>query len=304
MAYSAAFPAAQLVAWPSHTPPALAQSAPRHSTSSLRAAQCARPAPLAQLARLPPSRSPLALAQLAARSAQRCCPARLRPHPLAPARFARASVWPIPRTAAARLGFARRTRRPPPSPSHCTTGPASQLAPLVSARPHAFSSPSLRCRSRMSAPRLSSSLSFLPRVSFLSLPADGARPIGRPPAPTQGRRPNPTACPAHLPSTPRPIPPIKPWTEPSPLPFLCSPFQSPPPPVNSPLPSANAVAEATRSTAVVHRAHRFRSNRVLPWIDRVSCSPAPFLLYPDRHRRRIISLEPPRTPRSLLPDSR
>ena len=63
--------------------------------------------------------------------------------------------------------YARRTRRLPFF-SRCATGPASQLAPLVSARPHAFyPSPSPRCRPHPSAATIPFPSS--PR-SFPSLP--------------------------------------------------------------------------------------------------------------------------------------
>ena len=71
-------------------------TSPAASLPSLARSACSA-GPARGPSSLPLSRSPLAPAQLAARSAQRCCPARLRPHSLAPARFARASAWPIPR---------------------------------------------------------------------------------------------------------------------------------------------------------------------------------------------------------------
>jgi len=67
----------------------------------------------------------------------------------------------------AQRAYARRMRHLPIF-SRCATGPASQLAPLVSARPHAFyPSPSPRCRPHLSAATIPFPSS--PR-SFPSLP--------------------------------------------------------------------------------------------------------------------------------------
>ena len=80
-----------------------------------------------------------------------------------------------PATAAARLGFARRTRRPPPSPSHCTPGPTPSDA--RSKRPHASLLPLAASRPHSSVPLFPFSLTALPVPHVSTAPASSSFPF-------------------------------------------------------------------------------------------------------------------------------
>ena len=103
-------------------------TSPAASLPSLARSACSA-GPARGPSSLPLSRSPLAPAQLAARSAQRCCPARLRLHSLAPARLGFTSAPAAQLVGRSTLAFAQ--MRPPSLLSF--TAP---LAPPVS-RPSA-----------------------------------------------------------------------------------------------------------------------------------------------------------------------
>ena len=84
--------------------------------------------------------------------------------------------------------------------SRCATGPASQLAPLVSARPHAFSSPSLHCR-----PHPSAAPSFFPALlPFCPPPMAHARLEGHRAGALIWKATESNRVPRSLPCTPQP----------------------------------------------------------------------------------------------------
>ena len=107
-----------------------------------------------------------------------------------------------------------------------------------------------------------------PALPFLSLPVNGVAPM------ESHRRPfgRCRTRPASLPFMPQP-PTYK--GRASPLPFsILARYREPPPPVKTPLPSANADAKATRSTAGPPRARRYSPFRVLALFCPATPSPA------------------------------
>ena len=140
---------------------------------------------------------------------------------------------------------------------------------------------------------------FLPRrarsLSFLS-PADGAAKHGKPPPPSlpQGRRSNPARASSPFPSTPQP--PIY-KAEPSPIFSRSRPRSSPFATATGelPLPSANAIADPSRSSATTRRSRSFLPFSISDSFCSVFTSPAPPSLS-SRHCRRRLASEASRTP--------